>query len=94
MFTDERPLPVDIAAQPKAPALGLYTEKDQSIPLSDMEKMRAALTPAGKSGSSMHVYPRSQHGFHADYREVYDKAAAKDGWLRMKKHLAECGLAS
>jgi carboxymethylenebutenolidase len=92
MFTDGRPFPVDVAAQLKAPVLGLYAEKDQSIPLSDIEKMRAALAAAGKTKSSIHVYPGTQHGFHADYREVYDEAAAKDGWSRMKRFFAENGL--
>jgi carboxymethylenebutenolidase len=93
MFTDNRPFPVDVAAQLKAPVLGLYAENDQSIPLSDVEKMRAALAAAGKTQSSIHVYPGTQHGFHADYREIYDEAAAKDGWTRMKKHFAEHGVA-
>jgi carboxymethylenebutenolidase len=93
MFTDNRPFPVDVAAQLKAPVLGLYAENDQSIPLSDVEKMRAALAAAGKTQSSIHVYPGTQHGFHADYREIYDEAAAKDGWSRMKKHFAEHGVA-
>jgi carboxymethylenebutenolidase len=93
MFTDNRPFPVDVAAQLKAPVLGLYAENDQSIPLSDVEKMRAALAAAGKTRSSIHVYPGTQHGFHADYREVYDEAAAKDGWSRMKRHFAEHGVA-
>jgi carboxymethylenebutenolidase len=93
MFTDNRPFPVDVAAQLKAPVLGLYAENDQSIPLSDVEKMRAALAAAGKTQSSIHVHPGTQHGFHADYREIYDEAAAKDGWTRMKRHFAEHGVA-
>ena len=93
LFTDNRPFPVDVAAQLKAPVLGLYAENDQSIPLGDVERMRAALAAAGKTGSSIHVYPGTQHGFHADYREIYDEAAAKDGWSRMKKHFAEHGVA-
>ena len=93
MFTDGRPFPVEVAAQLKAPVLGLYAENDQSIPLSDVEKMRAALKAAGKTQSSIHVYPGTQHGFHADYRDVYDEAAAKDGWAKMKRHFAENGIA-
>lgn len=93
LFIDNRPFPVEIAAQLKAPVLGLYAEQDQAIPLSDVEAMRAALNAAGKTGSSIHVYPGTQHGFHADYREVYDEAAATDGWARMNKHFSENGLA-
>lgn len=93
LFTDDRLFPIDVTAQLKAPVLGLYAENDQSIPLSDVEKMRVALSAAGNTGSSIHVYPGTQHGFHADYREIYDEAAAKDGWARMKKHFAVNGLA-
>ena len=93
LFGGNRPFPIDVAAQLKAPVLGLYAENDQSIPLSDVEKMRAALSAAGKTGSSIHVYPGTQHGFHADYREIYDEAAAKDGWARMKRHFADHGVA-
>ena len=93
LFTDNRPFPVEIAAQLKAPVLGLYAEQDQAIPLGDVEAMRAALSAAGNSRSSIHVYPGTQHGFHADYREVYDEAAAKDGWSRMKGFFAQHGAA-
>jgi carboxymethylenebutenolidase len=93
MFTDGRPFPIEVAAQLKAPVLGLYAENDQSIPLADVEKMRAALKAAGKTRSSIHVYPGTQHGFHADYREAYNETAAKDGWARMNAHFAENGLA-
>jgi carboxymethylenebutenolidase len=93
MFTDGRPFPVDVADRLKAPVLGLYADNDQSIPLSDVEKMRAALAKAGKTQSAIHVYPGTQHGFHADYREAYNEAAAKDGWARMKRHFAQNGVA-
>lgn len=92
LFTDGRPFPVDVAARLKAPVLGLYAEQDQAIPLGDVENMRAALSAAGKTHASIHVYPGTQHGFHADYREVYDEAAAKDGWVRMTQHFAANGL--
>ncbi|MEZ5833192.1 MAG: dienelactone hydrolase family protein [Dongiaceae bacterium] len=92
LFGDDRPFPVDVVADLNAPVLGLYAENDQSIPLSDIEKMRAALAAAGKVQSSIHVYPGTQHGFHADYREVYDEAAAKDGWKRMKAHFVRYGI--
>jgi len=37
------------------------------------------------------VYPGAGHGFHADYRPSYNKAAADDAWTRctgwFSKHL-------
>ncbi|OHB29572.1 MAG: hypothetical protein A2790_06535 [Phenylobacterium sp. RIFCSPHIGHO2_01_FULL_69_31] len=75
--------PIDLAADLKAPVLGLYAEKDNGIPLADVEKMKAALKSAGKSGSDIIVYPGAQHGFHADYRPSYGKEAAEDAWAKM-----------
>ena len=74
------------------PVLGLYAEKDSGIPLADVEAMRAALKAAGKGTSGIIVYPGVQHGFHADYRPSYDKAAADDGWKRMLGFFAAHGV--
>jgi len=74
--------PLDMVSELKAPVLGLYGGKDQGIPQSDLEKMRAALKSAGKTGEIV-VYPDAEHGFNADYRPSYNKAAAEDGWKRM-----------
>ncbi len=81
--------PVDIAASLKAPVLGLYGGKDDGIPLSSVEAMRAALHK-GSSGAEIVVYPDAGHAFYADYRPSYVEAAAHDGWKRctdwFKKH--------
>ncbi|MFC4161099.1 dienelactone hydrolase family protein [Chitinimonas lacunae] len=74
--------PVDVAAELKAPVLGLYGGADSGIPLEAVEKMREALKKAGKPSEIM-VYPDMPHGFHADYRPSYRKEAAEDGWKRM-----------
>jgi carboxymethylenebutenolidase len=71
--------PMDVAAKLKAPVLGLYGGKDDGIPLSDVERMQAALA-AAKSPSKIVVFPDAPHGFHADYRPSYRPEAAKDGW--------------
>ncbi len=73
--------PLDIVADLKAPVLGLYGGQDQGIPLTDVEKMRAALA-AAKNPSEIIVYPDAGHGFNADYRPSYNAEAAKDGWRR------------
>ncbi|MFV4649062.1 dienelactone hydrolase family protein, partial [Mycobacterium tuberculosis] len=88
MGDDARQWPLDIAGKLTAPVLGLYGGKDQGIPLTDVEAMRAALKAAGKTDSQLVVYPDAQHGFNADYRTSYNEAAAKDGWTRMLAHFA------
>jgi carboxymethylenebutenolidase len=77
--------PVDLAADLKAPVLGLYGGADAGISLESVEQMRAALAgaaaknPAAKA-SMIEVYPDAPHAFHADYRASYREGPAKDGW--------------
>jgi len=78
-----RPWPVDLAANLKAPVLGLYGGQDGGIPVASVEAMRAALTAAGESDSQIILYDDAPHGFHADYRASYREADAKDGWRRL-----------
>lgn len=77
------PWPVDLADDLKCPVLGLYGAKDQGIPQTAVEAMRAALQRAGQTGSEIVVYPDAQHGFHADYRASYSAADAADGWRKL-----------
>jgi carboxymethylenebutenolidase len=84
--------PVNLAPKLKAPVLGLYGAKAQGIPQTSVEAMRAALAAAGKTGSSIIVYPDAPHGFHADYRPSYVEADAKDGWTRLLAHFARNGV--
>ena len=81
------------AAEVKAPVLGLYGALDQGISQTDVEAMRAALKAAGKTGSDLHVYADAPHGFHADYRDSYREADAKDGWARMLAFFRANGVA-
>ncbi|MBA4019994.1 MAG: carboxymethylenebutenolidase [Pirellula sp.] len=83
---------VDIAADLKAPVLGLYGGKDTGIPLEAVEQMKAAVAKAGKP-SEIHVYPEAQHGFHADYRPTYNQADAEDGWKRLQEWFKKNGAA-
>lgn len=86
-----RRYPVQVAAEMKAPVLGLYGAKDRGIPVETVEQLRAALKAAGNSRCEIVIYPEADHGFFADYRPTYNEAAAKDAWARskawFKKHL-------
>ena len=83
--------PLDIVRELKAPVLGLYAGRDQGIPQDQVEKMRAAMKAAGKKGEIV-VYPDADHGFNADYRPSYNKAAAEDGWKRMLAFFKQNGV--
>jgi carboxymethylenebutenolidase len=67
-FADEAPI---------VPTQLHFGEKDASIPLSDVEIIRAK-----RSDVEIHIYPGAQHGFHCDERASYDKASADIAWPR------------
>ena len=73
--------PVDIAAELKAPVLGLYGGADQGIPLETVEAMRSACAKAGKT-CEIKVFEGAPHAFHADYRPSYRAEPAQEGWKR------------
>jgi carboxymethylenebutenolidase len=83
--------PLELAAELKAPVLGLYGGQDQGIPLGDVEDMRAAIKKNGGK-SEIHVYADAPHAFHADYRPSYRKEFAEDGWKRMQAWLKKNGV--
>jgi carboxymethylenebutenolidase len=83
MSDDHRRWPLQLAGELHTPVLGLYGGLDKGIPPTDIEAMRAALKAAGQTEDQLIVYPDAQHGFHADYRSSYNKAAAEDGWARL-----------
>ncbi len=83
---------VELAADLKAPVLGLYGGKDTGIPVANVEKMREAIKVA-KKPSEILVYPEAQHGFHADYRPSYSKESAQDGWKRLLAWFKKNGVA-
>lgn len=82
---EDRPWPIDVADDLKAPVLGLYAGEDRGIPLESVEAMRAALE-AADAPAAIVVYPDASHGFHADYRASYDAGSAADGWRRLLTH--------
>jgi carboxymethylenebutenolidase len=87
--------PVDVAAELKAPVLGLYGGKDTGIPLDTVERMKTALAAGGApaKASRFEIYPEAPHAFHADYRPSYRKDAADDGWKRCLAWFKDHGVA-
>jgi carboxymethylenebutenolidase len=83
--------PLDLAADLKAPVLGLYGGADMGIPNDTVEKMQKALKDA-KQPSDIKLYPDTPHGFNADYRPTYRKEQAEDGWKRMLAWFKENGV--
>ena len=84
--------PIDLAADLKAPVLGLYGAADTGIPVESVERMRAACKAANKTCEIV-IYPDTPHGFNADYRPSYRPEAAKDGWAKMLAWFKDHGAA-
>lgn len=81
---------VDVTKELHGPVLGLYGAKDTSIPLEDVETMKARLAEGNEhaKASRFVVYPDSGHAFLADYRPSYNEQDAKDGWQKMRDWFA------
>jgi carboxymethylenebutenolidase len=82
---------LEMATSIKIPVLGMYGAQDTGIKVADVEALRDKLKAAG-SKAEIVIYPEAQHGFNADYRPTYNKAAAEDGWKRMLAWFASNGI--
>jgi carboxymethylenebutenolidase len=68
--------------------LCLFGDKDASIPLSEVDAIRAELGK-NKIRHEVVVYPGADHGFFCDQRATYNKTSAEDAWNKVKKLFAE-----
>jgi carboxymethylenebutenolidase len=75
------PALVDEAATLQTPWLGLFGDRDGSIPVDDVEALRAALVDAPVDTEVVR-YPDAEHGFFCDLRPSYSPDAAADAWPR------------
>ena len=82
---------IDEAKTLQTPWLGLFGDKDASIPVEDVERLREAVR-AAPVDTEVVRYPEAAHGFHCDARADYHEPSAKDGWARagawFEAHLA------
>jgi|SRR5579884_1181240 len=72
---------VELAPELKTPWLGLYGDKDQGIPVADVEKLREQAASA-KVDTEIVRYADAGHGFHCDVRGDYHEPSATDAWAR------------
>ena len=84
--------PTDQAASLRCPLLGLYGGRDDSINPADVNNAAQLAREAGHV-AQIHIFPEAGHGFHADYRKSYNKAAAEQGWAEAIAWLKAHGVA-
>jgi carboxymethylenebutenolidase len=82
--------PLDVAAQIKAPLLGLYGGEDMGIPVIDVKEMENAVKASGGTAEFI-IFAGAPHAFFADYRPSYRRDAAKDAWNRCLTWLSKYG---
>lgn len=72
--------------KPKVPVQMHFGEKDQGIPMADVERIKEK-----QPGAEIYTYRDAAHGFHCDERASFNEAAAKTAWPRtmdfLKKHM-------
>jgi carboxymethylenebutenolidase len=72
---------VELVPELQAPWLGLFGDEDQSIPVEQVEVLRAA-SVAAPVDTEIVRYAGAGHGFHCDQRPDYHAEAAADAWKR------------
>lgn len=75
------PALIDDVASLQTPWLGLFGDQDGSIPVEDVEQLRAAL-PEALVETEIVRYADAGHGFHCDQRPDYRPEDAADAWRR------------
>ena len=72
---------VELAPELRSPWLGLFGDRDQGIPVEDVEALRAAAATA-EVPTDVVRYPDAGHGFHRDGSASYHAESAADAWHR------------
>jgi carboxymethylenebutenolidase len=75
----------------RAPVLGLFAERDKSVPPEAVRALEERVREHGKEIET-HIYPGADHAFFNDTRpDVYDPEASADAWRRtiefFRRHL-------
>lgn len=82
---------VDRVGELKTPWLGIFGDLDGSIPVEDVELLRARLGALDVPTEVLR-YATAEHGFHCDVRPSYNADASTDAWARtlawFQEHLA------
>jgi carboxymethylenebutenolidase len=73
---------VDRTAELQTPWLGLFGDLDGSIPVEDVEALRARLDDEAPVAHQVVRYADADHGFHCDVRPSFHPEASADAWQR------------
>ena len=79
---------IERAESLQTPWLGLFGDQDASIPVDDVETLRATLSKL-PIDTEIVRYPDAGHGFHCDKRDDFRADDASDAWKRTLDWFAE-----
>ncbi len=83
IFYGNNPSPIELVEKIQCPVMGLYGAEDMHIN-ANLDKLTAAMAKYRKD-FEMRIYPGAAHAFFNNTnRQVYNSAAAKDSWKRVK----------
>jgi carboxymethylenebutenolidase len=82
------PALIDQAASLQTPWLGVFGDQDGSIPVDDVETLRAKLSKV-PIDTDVVRYAEAGHGFHCDKRDDFRADDASDAWKRTLDWFAE-----
>lgn len=71
----------ELAPSLKTPWQGNFGDKDQSIPVDEVEQLRAAAAKAGVP-TEVNRFADADHGFHCNDRSAYHEASSKEAWAK------------
>ena len=77
---------LDAASAIRCPLYLFFGEKDDYIPLDQVEQIGGRLGELGIA-HDLKVYPGADHGFFCDERDSYHESAAADSWSELKSFL-------
>lgn len=82
------PAMAEAAPNLKTPWLGEFGDLDQSIPVAEVNALRAAAAKAAVP-TEVNRYPEADHGFHCNDRSSYHEASSKVAWAKTLQFLNE-----
>jgi carboxymethylenebutenolidase len=85
---------LEVAGDLRCPWQGHFGDRDQGIPVADVEALRDAVGTAAVE-AEVHRYPDAGHGFNCDDRDVFHAPSAELAWSRtlawFDRHLSDEG---
>ncbi|SDD10016.1 carboxymethylenebutenolidase [Sphingomonas sp. YR710] len=75
------PAMLELAPSLKTPWLGNFGDRDQSIPVAEVDALREAAAKAGVA-TEVDRYPEADHGFHCNDRSSFHEASSREAWKK------------